>query len=316
MKKTHILLLLSAFSFSTRADDECTYFKFCGASSTRKSVNTSTSSIINPSNLAKVKGIGLESLFQENNEVAFSVVSGNGKMGAALIAPSLENSFFGNRSLELDEDYLHRYRNQKRYENKKINLAFGINLIEKNNFSLSLGLSARRNPDIKKINPGFGITSQFWIFNFGFYTYKDDVKINLTNRYEPYSAIYYPTRFNSETYQESFQVNTATFGFNIKNFNFDVGLINTKYAFYYDAPTEIVIYTAGYKLNKLFLHAGIRQERSPNLAIENDQLVLKRDKEYNYLGLQYMLNKHIVLGIGHNTFLLDEYSATITLYLN
>ncbi len=305
-------------SFVYAEDELCGYFKFCGSSSSpsRNSVNTSTSSILNPSNLAKIKGLGLETLYQANNPLAFSIVTGNGRVGAALISPTLENSFFGIRSLELDYDYYVRFNTRKRYKNKKINFASGISLIQSKNFSMELGVSVRRNPDVKKINPGMGLNTQIGAVHVGAYVYKDDVKVNFYNYLDPISGISYATLFGNTTYQESYLVKTMNLGLEIKNFSLDVAYLNTKYAFYRQ-DTRVMLYTAAYRFGQFMFNYGVRKEESPNYFMDiTGTPVNQREKVFTYFGLQFIPTKRVMLGLGHNTFLTNEVSFTLTLFLN
>lgn len=309
-------LLLSTNLYAQDSDELCGYFKFCGSSSPSKnSVNTSTSSILNPSNLAKIKGLGLETLYQKNNPFGFSIVTGNGRVGAALISPTLENSFFGIRSLELDVDYYYRYLGKLRYKNKKINLATGVSLIQSKNFSLELGLSARRNPDIKKINPGIGISSQLAFLSFGAYVYKDDVKVNFNDYLSPTTGISYATTYGASTYQESYTVTTLNMGVQIKNLSLDVANLSTKYKFY-NQKTNIFLYTAAYRFRKVLFNYGIRNEESPNYFFKDNTLINQPAKTFNYYGIQYIPTKHVMIGAGYNTFLTNEISVSLTLFLN
>ncbi len=316
----YFLFLFSLFTTTLvhAEDDLCGYFKFCGSSSSssRSSVNTSTSSILNPSNLAKIKGLGLETLYQANNPLAFSIVTGNGRVGAALISPTLENSFFGIRSLELDFDYYKRFVEQKRYKNKKLNFATGIGLVQSKNFTVELGLSARRNPDVKKINPGMGINTQVGPVHFGAYVYKDDVKVNFYDYTEPTTGVSYASIWGNSTYQESYLVKTLSLGVEIKNLSLDVAYLNTKYAFYRD-DTRVMLYTAAYRFGQFMFNYGLRKEESPNYAFGIDGTILyQREKMFNYFGVQYIPTKRVMLGFGKNTFLTNEFSFTLTLFLN
>ncbi len=314
----YLTLIIFLFSFNTYAkDDECSYFKFCGNTSPpiKKASSAATKSIINPSNLAKIKGLGVETLYMPHNPLAFSIVTGNGKIGGALVSPSLENSFFGNRSLELDIDYFNRFNDEQRYRTKKVNLAAGISLVNKPNFSLELGLSARRNPDIKKINYGAGVNAKIWKFSLGAYLYHDDVKLDLRGKYRAYSGELYSVIHNSEDYQERYDVKTLTFGTQIWNLQLDVGYINTRYDFY-NRDTNILIYTAALNLKKVLLNYGYREERSPNLYYANREMYEKQYKNFQYYGLQFIPTKRVMIGVGYNTFLLRDISTTLTLFLN
>lgn len=305
-------LLFSSVPTPIFAED-CEFFKYCQTSSSYKSINTSTQAIINPSSLAKVKGFGIETLYQNHNPLAFSFVTGNGKFGAALVSSSLENSFFGNRTPELDDAYIERVAEEKRFKSKKLHLGLGVNLLEKKNFSVNLGLSARRNSEIKEINLGAGLNVKFWIFHFGHYLYRDDFKLTFNDHYDFETGIPYTVLYNNSSYQEKFNVATTTFGFNLKNFNFDYGRIYSHYDFYQEATT-IYIYAAGYKWKKFFFHLGYRQEFSAQLNAEKGSVSYSRKKLDRYAGVQYSLNKHFVLGFAYNTYLLDELSTTLTLF--
>jgi len=316
-----LLLAISIISLSALVhaeDDLCGYFKYCGSSSSpsRSSVNTSTSSILNPSNLAKIKGLGLETLYQQNNPFAFSIVTGNGRVGAALISPTLENSFFGIRSLELDYDYYLRYIERKRYMNKKINFATGIGLINSKNFTMELGISVRRNPDVKNINPGVGLNTQIGPIHLGAYVYKDDVKLDFKDYADPVSGLNYASIYGSSSYQESYLVKTMNLGVEIKNLSLDVAYLNTKYSFYRE-DTRVMLYTAAYRFGQFMFNYGIRKEESPNYAITAmNQPSNVRQKEFHYFGVQFIPTKRVMLGFGRNTFLTDEFSFTLTLFLN
>jgi hypothetical protein len=297
------------------SDDLCEYFKYCGGASPKKSVNSSTAASINPSNIARIKGLGFESLLQSNNPPGFTFVTGNGRVGGALISPTLENSFFGVRSLEIDDLFLERFLVNKRYLNKKINLALGIKVVEKRSYGIDIGLSLKRNPDIQKLNPGFGFSTKLGFLNFGAYVFKDDVKLDFLQYVNPYTGVAYQTTYNSPTYQETYLVKTFTVGTKVKNYSLDVGYIQTKYKFY-DDETKIMIYSAAINYGNFLFNLAHRVEHSPNLLIELNMLKIQKDKSYNYLGVQYMAMKNLMLGLGYNTFLMDEISATVTIFLN
>ncbi len=315
--KYYLSLLLLSINNLLADETSCRYYKYCSgaAPSSSKSLPSSGSSAsFNPSNIARYKGLGLEALFQAKNSVNGSIVSGTGKVGGALISPTVENSFFGNRSLELDQDFFERSEKKKRYPNKKISLALGFKVLDKRNFSLDLGISAKRNPDIKRINPGAAFSAKLYFLNFGAYFYKDDVKINLTGKNDPYSGIPYEIIHQSSTYQESFNVQTFTIGTKIKNLSLDVGTIKTKYKFFRD-PTDIRIYSSAYNFKRFLLNLAYRKEESPNMDIKDGNLTPEREKIDWYYGLQYSANDNILFGIGHNTYLMDEWSATITFFI-
>lgn len=315
---TLILIFLAQLSFSSAqsVDSHCGYFKYCGSSrsSTKSHPSSSSSANFNPSTISSIKGVGVETLFQPNNPLGFNLVTGNGKVGGAVISPTMENSFFGNRSIEIDEVYLKRREEKKRYKNKKINLAIGANVTDKKNYSLDLGISFKRNPDVKKINPGFGATLRLWNVNFGAYIFKDDTKIELRDYFNPYSGVPYTIEKDSDSYTESFIVQTFSVGTSYKNLSLDFGIISTKYNFYPE-DTFIRIYSLAYSYNKFLFNAAFRNEYSSNAKEMNGYLFIERNKKDFYTGIQYMFNKHVIVGVGHNNYLLNEWSMTLTLFL-
>lgn len=315
--KSYLFLLILSTNELFADEASCRYYKYCSgaAQSSSKSLPSSaTSTSFNPSNIARYKGLGLEALFQANNSVNGSIVSGNGKVGGALISPTVENSFFGNRSLELDQDFFERAEKNKRYRNKKISLALGFKVIDLRNFSLDLGASAKHNPDIKKINPGAAFSAKLYFLNFGAYFYKDDVKLDLAGKSDPYSGIPYEVIYQSNTYQEAYNVQTFTIGTKIKNLSLDMGTIATKYKFYRE-PTDIRIYSSAYNFKRFLFNLAYRQEDSPNMDIKDGNLIPEREKTDWYYGLQYSANDNLLFGVGHNTYLMDEWSVTITFFI-
>lgn len=313
MLKVITLLILSINI--TLADDNCLFFKFCGGGSSleAKSIPSSaTAGSLNPGNLSNVKGFGVETLYQSGNPINFSFVSGNGKIGA-LVSPTLENSFFGNRSIEIDDLNYNRQIAKKQFKNSKLSFAVGAKIIDNKFLGINLGLSLKRNPDIKNINPGIGLSGRISFFHFGVYYYQDDVKIELGNYINPYSNLLYSSIYNNSTYQEKFSVETYTVGTSINNFSFDLGIMNTKYKFYTDS-TKIYLYSMAYSYKKLIFNYALRKEYSQNLAFINNTMTIMRKKDQAYLGVQYLMSQHISLGLQINNFLLNEGSGTLTIY--
>ena len=317
IKILFLLLTFSSYAFAEDAD-LCRYFKYCGGSSSSsgrgsKSIPSSAGSgNLNPGNVSNVKGVGIEAIYQSNNPLSFNLVTGNGKIGA-LVSPTLENSFFGNRSIEIDDLFFLRKINQIQYQNKKLNFALGAKLIDHPNTELSLGLSLKRNPDIKKINPGVGLSARLFFLNFGAYIYQDDVKINLGNYINPYTNILYSSTYGSSSYQETFSVRTFTVGTRINNLTLDYGLIRTRYKFYSE-ETLVSLYSSSYSYKKFLFNLAIRSEESPNLDCFEKSLIIKRKKSNIYYGVEYLLNNYFSTGLQYNYFLLDELSAKLTLF--
>lgn len=241
----------------------------------------------------------------------FGAASGNGRIGA-LISPNLENSFFGNRTIELNEVHLERQEKDKQYRNKKLNFASGFKLIKRKYVGLDLGVSVKRNEDVKNFNPGYGATLNLGPFHFGAYRYKDDIKIKFENYLDPNSGIPYALLYNSPSYTEKFWVETYTGGFRFQNFTFDAGVIKTRYKFYQE-NTRIYLYSASYNWRNFLFLGALRKEFSPNDKYVHGVMVQERKKEENYYGIQWLATRHTILGLNYNFFLLRELSASFIL---
>jgi hypothetical protein len=314
-----ILIIFASIHQVSAEDDLCSYFKYCGnasQSSTSKSQPSSgTSANFNPSNISNIQGLGLETVHQPNNPLGFNLITGNGKVGGALISPSAENSFFGNRSIEIDEVYGERRFKKKRYRTKKISVALGAKILKGRNYALDLGVSVKRNPDVKNFNPGLGFSARLWALNFGAYLYRDDTKINLENYYDPNTGLDYQTKYGGEsTYTETFTAMTFSVGTQIGNLSLDAGMIKTNYKFYPN-PTSIMIYSSAYIYKKFLFNFAYRKEISDNQKEYNGVLSLEREKTDYYGGVQYLWNKHLTTGLAYNHFLVNDISFTLTLFL-
>lgn len=287
-----------------------------GRSSSRSSAqslpNSGTAAGLNPSNIAKVKGFGIESIYQPGNNPTLGLVTGNGKVGA-LISPTQENTFFGNRAIEIDEVYAARRTDKKQFKNKKLSLSLGASLYSSKMVNLDIGVSAKRNPDVKKINPGFAASARFSIFNFGFYYTNDDAKIDLNNYINPYTGIPYSVFYNSPTYTEKYKMMTYTVGVQLNSFSVDIGHIKTKYNFYPE-ETLVQLLSLSYTRKKWLFNLAFRTEYSSNLHYDQGTLLQQRKKSDVYYGIQYLYNKHIMLGLAYNNFLLKELSGSLTLF--
>jgi hypothetical protein len=314
--KTVFLIFFFILINTAHADEDlCKYFQYCGGSSRAYSPSVpsnSSAASLNPSNISSVKGFGIEAIYQPNNPPSFDIVTGNGKIGA-LVSPTLENGFFGNRSIELDNKTFARKMDKIQYKNKKLNLSIGGKLIAARNIGLDLGISVKRNPDIKKINLGYGLNARFFLLTFGAYIYQDDVSVDLGTSVDPYTNTAYSTTYGATTYKEKFLVTTYTVGAKIKNLSLDYGVIKTRYKFYPE-PTQITLFSSSLTYNKFLFNFALRKEDSSNLVFMNGTMLIQRSKGDVYYGVDYLVNKTICLGLQYNYYLLNEWSAKLTLF--
>ena len=317
-------LLLTALLFSfdafSQATDICDFIKMPNCRGVTKQLRrTSASSIpstttamsMNPANVSFDRGVGLDMTAQPGNPLLFGLSTGTGKMGGALISGSIENSFFGNRAPEIAEVQAEREHSFKQYRNKKLAVALGARLINNKKASIDIGVIAKRHPEIKKINPGIGLSGRLWKISFGVSYYKDDYFIDLTKLTDPSTQLPY----TEKSLSENFNVVTYTIGTRIGDLGIDYGVINTSKIDFYEDPTTISIFSASYHYNNFLLSGAIRQEHSQAPIIVNGLAEEEDDKSSVYAGLQYSINAHIIIGLQYNYFLLKEPSFSATFFL-
>lgn len=267
----------------------------------------------NPANVSHDRGLGVETVYQPSQSPSFSFVTGTGKTGAAIVSSKIENAFFANRVIELDPNYLDRRKNKNQYKSDKYSLALGAALFKNKSFSLDLGLLLKYNTDIKRVNPGAGVSARIGILTLGASVYQDDVKLKFKDLYNPLTGNLYSQDYGSDSYQEKFTVQNFFAGIRIKNLFLDAGVIKTYYEFY-DDNSNINLYSASYIWNKFLFNLALRREESPAPKYKDGVLSSERESSDIYGGIQYSFNQNLIIGAHYNYYLLDELSLSATLF--
>lgn len=267
-----------------------------------------TSANVNPATTSFDKGFGIEFIHQSHNHVVFNLVTGTGKLGGALISSSLENAFFGNRVVELDEVHVKRQKQDKQYDSKKLNLALAGKLVRREHFALDAGLIFKRHSEVKKINPGFGLSGRLGPLHIGASVYNDDLFLNLKD------SIYYPF-YGQDSYSERFLVQAYSVGSKIGNFSFDTGLIRTNYKFYDHEDSKIYIYSGSFFYKNILFNLAVRNEMTPGLKYIDGELKEKKTLSSTFAGVQLSLGKRLIIGVNYNYFLLNETSFAATIFI-
>ncbi len=306
-----VIALFGMFSTELRAQESlcdilnlpnCNSINKLTRRSSAKSLPSSGSSTqFNPANVSHDRGFGVETFIQSGNPMNYSLVTGTGRMGAAFISSGNENGFFGNRLIENSDEFLNRRLEKKQYQSQKINGAFGAALLKNNTVNLDVGLSAKYNKNIRKTNPGAGLSLRVGPVSLGVSQYKDDVFI--------------PTdSFGlGQNYQESFTVQTFFAGVKIKNLFLDAGTIGTRFDGF-DETFHIRIFSAAYIFRSFLFNVAQRQEETGLQKFKNNALVTQRSQSSTYFGLQYSVHKLLVLGVHYNYHLLDEVSGSVAIF--
>lgn len=317
------LLFISFFiAQESFAKDLCDLLelKNCGSitrlsrrSSLQSLPGTGTSASINPATVSFDKGLGIEAMYVSGNPLQFSLAGGTGKVGAAVISTSVENGFFGNRTVELDGVYGNRINKKKIYKSDKLTLATALKLYRKKNFALDLGVIVKRHSEIKKFNPGAGLSATLGPLTLGASIYQDDFQLKLTDVFQYPTGTVYDTVITDETYSEKFTVTTLSAGLRLWACSIDGGVIKTKYKYYDDASTtQVLAGSCIYK--KLRVMLATRTEKSNALKYINDQLAVAETETNTFWGIQGAFGKHLILGVSYNYFLLDEYSLNASVF--
>lgn len=271
-----------------------------------------TSASLNPATVSFDRGFGIEAFHQSGNPPLFSVASGSGRIGAILISSNIENTFFGNRLVEIDGKYMERFDEKRQYESKKLSFAVGANLFRKNKSGVDFGIILKRHGEVKDINPGAGISGRFGLLTFGASVYRDDFILLREDALQYPFGVYAPLVTN-ETYEEKFTVQTLTGGIRYRNFTLDAAIIKSKYK-HFEEDTEIRLISGALTWKSFLFNLATRRETSELLKVEDGELVYDKTTSTVYGGVQASLGKHVILGVHYNYFLLEEVSFSGTLF--
>ena len=275
--------------------------KITRRSSAKSLPSSGSSTQFNPANVSHDRGFGVESFAQAGNPLNYSLVTGTGRMGAAMISSGNENGFFGNRLIENGDEFLNRRLEKKQYQSQKHNGAFGVALLKNSRVNLDLGISGKYNKNIRQFNPGAGVALRWGPVSLGASQYRDDVFIATDS-------------FGfGQNYQESFTVQTFFAGVKIKNFFFDAGTISTKFDGF-DETFHVRLYSAAFIYGHFLFNVAQRQEETGLQKFENNALVTQRSQSSTYFGLQFSAHKLLVLGLHYNYHLLDEVSGSVAVF--
>lgn len=200
-------------------------------------------------------------------------------MGGALISGSRDNSFFGNRTPELDEEFIFRQQNNIQFKDEKLSFVAGAKLYSSKKMGLDVGAILKRHSDVKSINPGFGISGRLWMIHFGASFFRDDAFIDFTKTIDPQTGLPYSMTYGKKNYSENFGVMTYTVGTRIRNFAFDVGSIKSTLDFYNGEQTDISIYSASYQYNDFLFNLAHRKETSLAKIYNDETKLLESGKD-------------------------------------
>jgi hypothetical protein len=263
----------------------------------------------NPSSIPTDKGIGLEVLSYYGDQ-DFAIVSGTGRVGAAISASSYEDSFFGNMSYESAAKYLERKKAGKKFVNNKYNLATAIKLYDNKKkklkaFNFNLGVIGKFNDDTDHFNWGAGLSLNVSVLSFGVTRYKDDYQY-LDDNYTPEIKFF-----------ERYTVDTYTVGVKLPHLIVDYTYLTNEFDYYGTLYVDKIYLLSGTLFYKKWMFTyGHRKETSyrPEYDYSEKDLDTEQDKYETFMGIQYNAHKYITIGLYSNYYLNRAYTVSPTAF--
>jgi hypothetical protein len=250
--------------------------------------------------VGSVRGIGIETITWDG--VDFGLVTGNGRIGAGATNSNSDDTFFGNSSKESLSGYTSRKASKSKYEFDKLSVSVGATLLgkkKKDFFSLNLGVLSRYIDSTSNFHFGLGLSGSAGPLNFSVARFKDE-------------GISYELNNGVESSVEYF-VNTLSLGVSLAFLSFDYTYFESSI----EQDNKVQIYTGAILIKGLMFSYGIREEEGPlPEIIEGREMIsnLTNSKSKEFLGLQYTVNKHFVIGSLYNYYLTNEFSLITTIF--
>lgn len=311
-----VLLLFFVSSFVTSEaqavwDLECYIKNNCnrgGSSSPSANPSSGSQVKINPSAVPTEAGFGIEGLFFRD-EVDVAIVRGTGRVGAALSPSNSEETFFGPPGFELDQKLLERKITAQKYPNQKITLAGALSLLDKTgsglkSYSLKLGAMGKYNKLTKDVSPGLGLNGTLGFVSFGGSIYADETLIQ-----DPV------IEGGPQQSRLKYLVQTYNLGIFLNSIIVDYSHLNlheneTK------NESNVTLLTVSLMLKKFIVTLAQRKEVSGRLQYNYETRTLEKTEEKyeGFGGVQYMVNKNLMIGGFYNYYLLSEGSLALTLF--
>lgn len=259
---------------------------------------------MNPAAVPTGNVFGLGAIFFKS-EADLMLVKGMGRIGAAISPANSEETFFGPPAFELPDEYLERKKQKNKFKNSKINLATGFDLYRNrksglSRFDLSLGVMGKYHKETSEALPGAGVYAVLGPFSLGYSVYQDQMYLDYSDFDVDRKAT---TKYLVETYSGTLF---------LESFIFDYSVLQTKTA---DIST-VRTTTASVLWKRAILSAAIRIENSARqkYSYSKESLLSEREKSDLFLAFQYKLNKHLMVGLLSNYYLVNEWSGSVTLF--
>ncbi len=277
----------------------------------------------NPAAISLNRGFGLESIHYQG-KAQIGLVTGTGRVGAAISNFPSDGTFFGNPAMESINDYRTRATQFEKFEQEKLVLAGAINVFggkKKKGLQLDIGAIYRRQTELAKDYWGGGYIISFnKIISFGQSIYHDVYYKDLSgSTYDIYDQYGNSTTVTNPidpfyTTETDFTVKSNVIGFKFSNVAIDYIHFSTESDDTNFDGTQADIYNISYFYKYWIFSYGRRFESSYREIYQDEVFTYEKDKSNTFLGAQYATKKGFLLGIFSNYYLYNELSFGLTYF--
>lgn len=291
--------------------------------------SVNSAAFTNPAAISLSRGVGVESIHY-NGFAQLGLVTGTGRVGAAISNFPNDGTFFGNTAMESNFSSRLRYTERTPYDGDKFVLATGFNLFggkKKKGLQADVGLMYRRQTEIEEDYFGGGLTLSYnKIISVGFATYEDVFYEDLRGKTQDVinsdgsvvenvvfpvdSAYLYSADVNVTSYTAGLKFSKLALdyvkfvsSFTNQTSNFDVDQVESQ------------IYNLSYFYTTWIFSYGRRYEKSfREIVDEAGNFKTQKEKWDSFLGAQYATSNGFLLGAFVNYYLQDDLSFGITYF--
>ncbi len=288
-------------------------------SSSSNSHPTSSSKInFNPSTVPTSRGLGLEFIIFKGTD--FALVTGTGRVGAAISPSNSDETFFGAPAFESYTDYFLRKTSQTKYPSQKYTLATAFNVYNNeqsglSHFALNLGVMGIYNSISQSVNPGGGVSGLMGPLSFSFAIYKDESDIDLG---QYVTGAKEKDLYKVQTYSLGLSLGSLSLDYSVLNLTFnDLQLSGTSISGFsnsYPALVSVTTATLFYKRGIYTLATRREDSARPYYNPDTQLLETKSVKNDVFGSVQVVATKHLVVGAFYNYYLLKDLSLGLTLF--
>lgn len=303
----------------------CSNLKRNQSRPTNSAAPTQSSAVFtNPAAVSTDRGFGIETI-NYNGDSQIGIVTGTGRVGAAISNNPSEETFFGNGVQEDLLAYRSRWFNKEKYESEKLVLSGAMNVFgkkKKRGLQMDVGVSYRQINDIDTTYVGGGVALNWSrIFSFSYAEFRDayvkDYRNQTIDYYLP-DGTTTPFVFGndpSNIFEKHFQVKNFVAGFNYGNWSVDYSWFTTT-EIESNEKSYVKIFTLSHFWRRWMFTYGTREEESPREVFDFDteQMVNEKFKYNAFLGVQYAIGDHFVAGLFNNYYLLREWTVGLTFF--